>query len=61
LNANLAPLAFTFKSTLSGAPGGASVVLEFASSFEWKAAAIETVTPMRDEDGSWRVSAYYIK
>lgn len=61
LHANLAPLAVTFRSTLSGTPGGASVVLEFASSFERKAAAIETVTPMKDEDGTWRVCAYYIK
>lgn len=23
--------------------------------------AIETVTPMREQDGTWRVSGYYIK
>src|SRR5450759_3965899 len=26
-----------------------------------KAAAIETVTPMHDKDGTWRVSGYFIK
>jgi hypothetical protein len=50
-----------FAATLPGAPDGEYVVLKFASSFENKAAAIETVTPMKDADGSWRVSGYYIK
>jgi predicted Zn-dependent protease len=49
------------KRTLPGAPDGAYVVIQFASSFEQKTAAIETVTPMKDADGSWRVSGYYIK
>jgi hypothetical protein len=26
-----------------------------------KKTAIETVTPMQDKDGAWRVSGYYIK
>lgn len=26
-----------------------------------KKSAIETVTPMMDKDGKWRVSGYYIK
>jgi hypothetical protein len=50
-----------FESTLSGAPDGEYVVLKFASSFEHKTAAVETVTPTKDEDGTWRVSGYYIK
>lgn len=50
-----------FKRTLPGAPDGEYVVIQFASSFENKAAAIETVTAMKDEDGSWRVSGYYIE
>jgi hypothetical protein len=33
----------------------------FASSFENKKSAIETVTPMMDKDGTWRVSGYFIK
>lgn len=51
----------TFTHTLPGAPDGEYVVIQFESQFEKKAAAIETVTPMRDKDGSWRVSGYYIK
>ena len=51
----------TYKSSLPGAPDGEYVVIEFTSSFERKKAAVETVTPMRDKDGKWRVSGYYIK
>lgn len=51
----------TPKSALPGAPDGRYVVIEFAASFEHKASAIETVTPMMDADGKWHVSGYYIK
>lgn len=51
----------TFKNSLPGAPDGEYVVVVFASSFENKATAIETVTPMKDADGKWRVSGYYIR
>ena len=37
------------------------MVIQFDAQFENKAAAIETVTPMKDKDGTWRVSGYYIK
>ncbi len=47
--------------SLPGAPDGEYVVLQFAASFEKKAAATETVTPMKDADGHWRVSGYYIR
>lgn len=46
---------------LPGAPDGEYVVLEFDTQFERKRAAVETVTPMRDRDGAWRVSGYYIR
>jgi hypothetical protein len=51
----------TFKTSLPGAPDGQYVVIEFETSFENKKSAIETVTPMMDKDGKWRVSGYYIK
>ena len=51
----------TLKNSLPGAPDGEYVVVQFASSFEHKATAIETVTPMKDVDGKWHVSGYYIK
>ncbi len=51
----------TFKSALPGVPDGEYVIVQFASSFENKASAIETVTPMKDPDGTWRVSGYFIR
>jgi Protein of unknown function (DUF4019) len=51
----------TPKSALPGAPDGQYVVLQFASSFEHKASATETVTPVMDTDGRWHVSGYFIK
>lgn len=50
-----------FNTSLPGAPDGQYVVIQFETSFEKKAAAVETVTPMLDSDGKWRVSGYYIK
>ena len=47
--------------TLPGAPDGDYVVIEFDSSFEGKKKATETVTPMLDPDGIWRVSGYFIR
>lgn len=46
---------------LPGAPDGEYVVVQFETSFENKESAIETITPMLDKDGQWRVSGYYIK
>jgi len=51
----------TSKTSLPGAPDGEYVIIQFATSFANKKAAIETVTPMKDSDGTWRVSGYYIK
>lgn len=51
----------TFKTALPGAPDGQYVVIEFETSFENKKSAVETVTPMMDKDGKWRVSGYIIK
>jgi len=44
-----------------GAPDGKYVAIQFETAFEKKASAIETVTPMLDPDGVWRVSGYYIR
>ncbi len=45
---------------LPGAPDGEYAVLQFESSFQHKRSAVETVTPMREADGAWRVSGYFI-
>ena len=50
-----------YATTLPGAPDGEYVVIQFKSSFANKKAAVETVTPMKDPDGKWRVSGYFIK
>jgi hypothetical protein len=50
-----------YTSSLPGAPDGEYVVIQFDTSFENKKSAVETVTPMLDTDGFWRVSGYYIK
>lgn len=50
-----------YHTSLPGAPDGEYVVIQFNTSFEHKRSAVETVTPMKEQDGKWRVSGYYIK
>jgi len=50
-----------YATTLPGAPDGQYVVLQFQTEFANKKSAIETITPMKDQDGQWRVSGYYLK
>jgi len=50
-----------YQTSLPGAPDGEYVVIQFETSFQHKKSAIETVTPMLDKDGQWRVSGYYIR
>lgn len=51
----------TYATELPGAPDGEYVVFRFDTSFENKASAVETVTAMKDTDGAWHVSGYYIR
>ena len=50
-----------YETSLPGAPDGQYVVIQYDSSFANKKSATETVTPMMEKDGQWRVSGYYIK
>ena len=50
-----------YRTSLPGAPDGQYVVIQFKTSLENKKSAIETVTPMLDKGGKWKVSGYYIK
>lgn len=50
-----------YATSLPGAPDGEYVVIQYQASFENKKSAVETVTPMKDKDGSWHVSGYFIK
>jgi hypothetical protein len=51
----------TFSDSLPGAPDGKYVVVQYATTFEQKSAAVETVTATLEPDGHWRVSGYFIK
>ena len=51
----------TYKTSLPGAPDGEYMVIQFATSFGKKRAAVETVTAMAEKDGTWRVFGYSIK
>lgn len=51
----------TYTTSLPGAPDEQYVVIQFETSFENKHNAVETVTPMMEPNGQWRVSGYYIK
>lgn len=53
--------AVTFTRSLPGVQEGEYVVIQYKSRFENRADAVETVTPMREKDGAWRVSGYYVK
>ena len=50
-----------YNTSLPDAPAGNYVVLQFDTSFANKTQAVETVTPMLEPDGQWKVSGYYIK
>ena len=51
----------SYQTSLPGAPDGEYVVIQFETSFENKKSAVETVTPMLEKNGTWRVSGYFIK
>ena len=50
-----------YTTQVPGAPDGQYVVLQYESSFEHKSSVSETVTPMLDKDGTWRVCLYVVK
>lgn len=50
-----------YSRTLPGDPDGDYVVIQYDSSLESRREAVETVTPMLDPDGVWRVSGYFIR
>lgn len=50
-----------YSEKLPGAPDGKYVTIQYETVFEKKASAVETITPMLDPDGVWRVSGYFIR
>ena len=51
----------SYHTSLPGAPDGEYVVIQFDTSFQNTKSAVETVTPIMDKDGHWRVSGYFIQ
>ena len=47
--------------SLPGAPDGEYVVMQFDTSFVAKEKAVETVTFMKEPDGTWKAAGYFIK
>lgn len=50
-----------YKKSIPGAPEGEYVIIVYDTVFANNAGATETVTPMRQPDGSWKVSGYYVR
>jgi hypothetical protein len=50
-----------YSEKMPGAPDGKYVTIQYETVFEKKASAVETITPMLDPDGVWKVSGYFIR
>lgn len=51
----------TYNETLSAPDEGQYVVIEYETRFDNTVSAVETVTPVMDERGIWKVGAYSIR
>ena len=54
-------LAAQYAATLPNAPPGPYVVLQYRTKVAQGREVIETIVPMLQPDGSWRVSGYYVR
>lgn len=50
-----------YTTTLPSAPDGEYVIIHFKATLERKKGAVETVVPMLQDDGHWRISGYYLR
>lgn len=50
-----------FTRTLQNVPPGEYVVIQYDTDFANKGKLVETITPMREKDGSWKVSGYFVR
>ena len=55
------PILAQYTRTLPNAPAAEYVVVQYQTRFANRDTVIETVTPMREGDGVWRVSGYFLK
>ena len=49
-----------YSENLPNAPAGKYVIMQYESSFD-VGPTVETVVPMQQKDGSWKVSGYFVK
>jgi uncharacterized protein DUF4019 len=54
-------LGASFQTKLPGAPPGEYVVLQYRTKAGGGRTIGETITPMKEPDGRWRVSGYYVR
>jgi Protein of unknown function (DUF4019) len=50
-----------YQTDVPNAPKGEYVILQYKTEMAGRGPVIETITPMLDKDGTWRVSGYFIK
>ena len=51
----------SYETSLPAAPAGKYYVIQFRTRFANSPTLIETITPMQEPNGQWRVSGYYIR
>ena len=54
-------LTAAYRTELPGVPPGQYVVMQYEADVTGGRKVVETVTPMIERDGRWRVSGYYIR
>lgn len=47
--------------SLPGAPDGEYYVIEYKTTYQNKKEAVERIVPMKEKDGQWRISGYFIR
>lgn len=50
-----------YTTSVPGGPDGQYALIQYQTSFERKASAVETITSLLDQDGWWRVAGYFVK
>ena len=55
------PVLVQYKPPVPNAPADEYVVIQYQTRFANRVTAIETVTPIRETDGLWRVSGYFVQ
>ena len=55
------PVLVQYKPPVPNAPTDEYVVIQYQTRFANRVTAIETVTPIRETDGLWRVSGYFVQ